>query len=521
MTIHCLTRPQSTARSSVRTRSFTWLVLVMAALAASQLMADPTHVRLIDDPNEAVGSYFAAIDNHGQILGNGPSASRPNFLLYGNTYRPVALRLTGATCAGMNERNQIVGYYSGLNLFPSRFNHGFILDHGVVTTLDDPNAVSMGGTEAADINNKSQIVGGYVDRQGLGHGFLLQKGVYTNIDDPNAGSHGGTYATGINDKAQIVGSYQDANSVYHGFLLDKGVYNTLDAPGAAQTDLGGTYATGINNRGQIVGDYGDATGHHGFLLDAGAYTTLDDPNAAGFTLATGINDNGQIVGYYAGDSGFGYRGNHGFLLQEGIYMDAPPDAKARCDGQAVGISDLGQVVGTYTDADSIVHGFLTLGNLYITLDAPGAAGAALPGYPSGTHANGVNNLGQVVGTYFDIHDVAHGFFYDNGVYFALNDPNALQTKPRTGTYALGINDKRQIVGYYIDATGEHGFILDKGVYTTLSGPSEGAGPVQAIGINNRGQIVGDYDVFPPKTRGFLLDHGVYTTISPIIDDGEA
>src|SRR5438105_4550842 len=70
------------------------------------------------------------------------------------------------------------------------------------------------------------------------------------------------------------------------------------------------------------------------------------------------------------------------------------------------------------------------------------------------------------------------------------------------TWASGINDSGQIVGSYPDAAGWHGFLLDNGSYTTLDVP--GSLSTRAIGINATGQIVGSY--WDGSTdRGFLLD----------------
>jgi uncharacterized membrane protein len=47
-------------------------------------------------------------------------------------------------------------------------NHGFISDHGKLSTLDFPNATS---TRILSINNENQIVGSFTDASGT-HGFI-------------------------------------------------------------------------------------------------------------------------------------------------------------------------------------------------------------------------------------------------------------------------------------------------------------------------------------------------------------
>jgi probable HAF family extracellular repeat protein len=66
----------------------------------------------------------------------------------------------------------------------------------------------------------------------------------------------------------------------------------------------------------------------------------------------------------------------------------------------------------------------------------------------------------------------------------LDDPSAT-----FGTTASGINNMGQIVGQYGDSSGHaHGFLLSGGIYTTLDDPSATFGTT-ASGINDMGQIV--------------------------------
>src|SRR5438105_7811892 len=79
-----------------------------------------------------------------------------------------------------------------------------------------------------------------------------------------------------------------------------------------------------------------------------------------------------------------------------------------------------------------------------------------------TVAYGISNAGQVVGAYTDANLHTHSFLYSGGTFTTLDDPSAT-----TGTLALGINDAGQIVGYYTDASSAHGFLYSGGFYTTL------------------------------------------------------
>src|SRR5207244_6287421 len=84
---------------------------------------------------------------------------------------------------------------------------------------------------------------------------------------------------------------------------------------------------------------------------------------------------------------------------------------------------------------------------FTTIDVPGA---------TGTGAARSNAAGQIVGGYTDATGMAHGFLLDNGTFITIDFPSA------TGTTAFGINAPGQIVGIYGDDGGnEHGLLLRK------------------------------------------------------------
>jgi uncharacterized membrane protein len=282
--------------------------------------------------------------------------------------------------------------------------HGFLLDRGVFTTIDHPDAVAE--TAVLGINSRGQIVGGYVDADGTVRSFLLDDGVFTPIDHPDAGAGPGTgtLALGLNDRGQIVGAYVGADGRGHGFLRDKrfgarhkGVFTTIDHPDAGSEPGTGTLAYGINNRGRIVGTYLDAgsTAHgfvrdkgHGARRDEGVFTTIDFPGAPR-TLALAINNRDQIVGASIDAENT----KHGFLLHQGKFTAIDhPDAtsEVRGGGTALfGLNDRGRIVGQYSD--SRCHGFLLKGDAFTTIDDPDALFA--------TGAADINDRGQIVGFY--------------------------------------------------------------------------------------------------------------------------
>jgi uncharacterized membrane protein len=82
-----------------------------------------------------------------------------------------------------------------------------------------------------DINNRGQIIGGYVDAGGMRQSFLLDDGVFTTFAVPGASR---TAAFDIDDRGRIVGFFVDAVGPGHGFLLDKGAFTTIDVPGDSE-----------------------------------------------------------------------------------------------------------------------------------------------------------------------------------------------------------------------------------------------------------------------------------------------
>ena len=79
-------------------------------------------------------------------------------------------------------------------------------------------------------------------------------------------------------------------------------------------------------------------------------------------------------------------------------------------------------------------------------------------------------------------------------------------------YAEGVNDSGQIVGEYADSSGVyHGYELSDGKFTTIDVPFAGATGTYPEAINNSGEIVGEWGNNGVAT-GFTLIDGTYTSI---------
>jgi uncharacterized membrane protein len=181
-------------------------------------------------------------------------------------------------------------------------------------------------------------------------------------------------------------------------------------------------------------------------------------------------------------------------MAQGGYVFTPIDPPGSPAGSAGdhtwGINNAGQIVGSY-NFGFVTAGFLYSGGSYTTLPQPQMA-----------FAEGINNLGQIVGS-----DGYSGFLLNGGSLTPIQVPGVISTTPH------GMNDNGQIVGSYPLGAGDHGFLYSAGRFTTFDVPGAAAEGTLALGINNAGQIVGWYGGRGNiSVHGFVLINGTYTTI---------
>lgn len=171
------------------------------------------------------------------------------------------------------------------------------------------------------------------------------------------------------------------------------------------------------------------------------------------------------------------------------------------------INNLGQVVGSYSDAAGHAHGFVR--------DAQGRF-SPINVIISGTTiedtvVRGINDFGVIVGSYMATADPAnrriHGFVLARGVATPLDAPfeGAINTRPR------GINDYGTIVGSYDTSAGRQAFVRYErtGRFHRIALPFAGADAFAfACTINNLGQVLGGYRDAAGFLHGFLVTEGV-------------
>jgi hypothetical protein len=243
-----------------------------------------------------------------------------------------------------------------------------------------------------------------------------------------------------------------------------------------------------------------------------AYTLLSYPGTF-YTTAVGINPGAttskkEIVGTYSAPSD--PDGGYGFLAHvSGTKTVAESYAAVKYPRGALveyplGVNDSGEIVGTYEDGSGVFHGFELSGARLTALNVPFAGAVE-------TDTEGLNNSGEIVGAWTDSGGNTHGLTLIGGNYASFDYPGGYFT------YAEGVNSAGEIVGYYIDGIGSHGFLLSGGTYTSIDFP--GAGGTGSSGINDAGDIVGIYcatsecDSSGAGVQSYVLSGGVFTTVA--------
>lgn len=170
------------------------------------------------------------------------------------------------------------------------------------------------------------------------------------------------------------------------------------------------------------------------------------------------------------------------------------------------INDEGEIVGNFVAGP--VGFLLDEKTKFTDIECPGAI--------DNTAAKSINKHGEITGFCFVAAPGSlslHGFFRNKkGKYTLLDFPGANFTE------ASGINDDGQVVGDYFSGGKSHGFFWDAGLFLTIDVPFPEATLTAPSAINNVGQIVGFYfdnnvtESFPNgHAHGFLYDNGFFSS----------
>ena len=288
----------------------------------------------------------------------------------------------------------------------------------VITTFDYPGTGNS--TLPQKINERGDIVGIYVDSNGVTRGFVrFSDGSFSDpIVDPND-TEGFTEGRGINNSRIVNGDY--GISTVRSFFLSGGTFTEYDVPGAIQTNL-----LSINDAGDFTGGFDpDGSGiFQGFVSIGGVITSFSVPDALS-TFAYEINNSNQlVVGYFVAPPAPGIL--HGYYRDANETLHFPIDPPGSTFTVLFGLNDRNWVVGRYVSS-GVTHGlFFVPPNNFFTFDYPGS---------SFTSLNGINDQGTICGRYVDAFGIAHGFLAR-----VRGTPPTQQASPQMKT-----NDSRSLV----------------------------------------------------------------------------
>jgi hypothetical protein len=179
-----------------------------------------------------------------------------------------------------------------------------------------------------------------------------------------------------------------------------------------------------------------------------------------------------------------------------------------CFGCTFGINQSGAIVGTYSDANNVLHAFLRHPNgSFATFDAPGADTTANSFH--GTRAQSINELGAIAGDYTDVNGVAHGYLRDPfGRFTTFDVPGAVN-----GTSVIYLSLDGNIAGYALDVDLVFHAYLRRpdGTFAVFAGPnacttgtSAGCYGSEATYVDFFGIRVGNF----MDSSANLVSHGV-------------
>lgn len=337
------------------------------------------------------------------VMGFATSLPAKGASLYSITDLGTLPGSTGSLATDINDFGQVIGYSTKDGPF-----RAFLWENGMMTDLG-----TLGGShsQAWGINNLGQVVGladtDFVSFDGFPYvqAFLWsQSNGMTDLGGTLGGSRvfqSGAYD--INNSSQVVGGWLSSTNLNdrHAFLWQNGLITDLGTLGGLESR-----AFGINNFGQVVGESTTSSSDsstHAFLWDEeNGMIDLGTLDGGPVSAATAINDSGQAVGYSFTS---GYRSIEAFLWKEGVGMSSLGTLGGEFSS-AEDINNLGQIVGISSATANVqdTHAFLWEDGVITDLNSliPTDSGWLL------SEARGINNVGQIVGAGY-INSQFHAF----------------------------------------------------------------------------------------------------------------
>jgi probable HAF family extracellular repeat protein len=300
----------------------------------------------------------------------------------------------------------------------------------------------------------------------------------------------------VTNTGEVVG-YSDTGEfdgsglpIDHAFRWSKGVMQDLGTLGGNNS-----LASGVNSEGEIAG-LADVTGgatSHAALWYKGTVTDLGTlTGASGFSQAQLVNSAHQV----AGGSTLADGTFHAVQWQRGAMTDL--GTLGGPNSYANGINDLGQIVGI-SQVNDVPNPILGFPPFQAAIWYRGTIIDLGPGPENGIGSAGfnINNRGQAVGR-FALPDpvegaVAHAFLWESGVMHDLGVPAGLGDD---NSEANSLNDSGKVVGdsgvgFIESYTPNRALLWESGPsidLNTLIAANSGYQLTVAFDVNSRGQI---------------------------------
>ena len=322
------------------------------------------------------------------------------------------------------------------------------------------------------------------------------------------------------------------------FTLIDGVFTTYDFPGAENT-----YFYALGNNGLAAGHYEDSDGlFHGVILENGELREYNFPDSVETEIYGYSDSTGVLTGNFTDASG----------IRRGFSGETIVEFPGASETYADFVSGLGNIVGSYVDAEGTYHAYLRgPGGSFATLDIPeipnqeyfflhgindalvavgrakGAGGVPLTyvGNPLnlqelkvpdsvGTEGWNVNQDGSVVGHYTSTDGRTHGFIARPLQPTAVRPPPDLsytfESIDVPGVDFLAVTASSDFFDYAGNMRGPDGkkdvaFTLIDGVFTTYDFPGSQGTYFYALG--NDGRAAGHYQDSDGLYHGVILENG--------------
>ena len=227
------------------------------------------------------------------------------------------------------------------------------------------------------------------------------------------------------------------------------------------------------------------------------FTTINIPNPPGLNTdigATGGDAAGEAVGYYGYVDGDGDPQFQAFTYDNGTLTNFEPPLST--NNQSIGITDSGEIFGTFIDNKNVQRGFIYSNGSFTTISEFLAKSTAV---------SGISSNGTVFGTTVDFADDIDGFTYSNGAYTTISYPGA------SATSLDGVAASGEIFGTATGNGHTHGFTDQNGSFATFD--PAGSTDTDISGVTASGEVAGTYTAGGVH-HGYTFDNGVIDVFDP-------